>query len=72
MADRMAQPRSAGRIVARLLGESFREMAVLVAVFLPLEVALQTERLTVAVLGLILISVVVLFLLGVFLEVKSR
>ena len=54
----------------KLLGESLREVAVLVAVFTPLEVFVQGKSLTVPVAAAMIAGVGAVFVLGVFLEVK--
>ncbi len=53
-----------------LVGESLREMAVLVAVFAPLDMLMQGRSLTVRPVAAMLLIVVPLFVLGVFLEGK--
>ena len=58
------------RAAAVLVGESLREMAVLVAVFAPLDILVQGRSLTVRPVAAMLLIVVPLFVLGVFLEVK--
>jgi hypothetical protein len=58
--------------IAELIGESLREVAVLVAVFAPLDWVVQGRPLTVLSIGVIIGLVVPLFVLGVFLEVKRR
>ena len=58
------------RAAAVLVGESLREMAVLVAVFAPLDMLMQGRSLTVRPVAAMLLIVVPLFVLGVFLEVK--
>jgi len=58
------------RAATVLVGESLREMAVLVAVFAPLDMLMQGRSLTVRPVAAMLLIVVPLFVLGVFLEVK--
>ena len=66
----MSDERSMRQQVAALIGESFREVAVLLAVFVPLDVYVQGRTLTVRI-ALATIGLVGLFLaVGVFLEVK--
>ena len=54
-----------------LVGESLREMAVLVAVFAPLDMLVQGGSLTVRSMAATMAIVVALFAVGVFLEVKQ-
>lgn len=69
-ASAMSDERSTRQQVAALIGESFREVAVLVAVFVPLDLYVQGRTLTVQT-ALATIALVCLSLaLGVFLEVK--
>lgn len=58
--------------VAELVGESLREIAVLIAVFAPLDMFVQGRPLTVRSMGVMITIVVPVFVLGVFLEVKQR
>lgn len=58
------------RAATVLVGESMREMAVLVAVFAPLDILLQGRSLTVRSVAAMLLIVVPLFVLGIVLEVK--
>ena len=53
-----------------LVGESLREMAILVAVFAPLDILMQGRSLTSRSAAVILSIVAPLFALGVFLEVR--
>jgi hypothetical protein len=55
-----------------LIGESLREVAVLIAVFVPLDMLAQQRVLTVRFLSLTIGEFVVLLALGIFLEVKWR
>jgi hypothetical protein len=66
----MSNGRSTTEKIAALIGESFREVAVLLAVFVPLDIYVQGRTLTVRT-ALATIALVGLFLaVGVFLEVK--
>jgi hypothetical protein len=68
--DPMSNDRSTIELVAVLIGECLREVAVLIAVFVPLDVYVQGRTLTVRT-ALVTIGFVGLFLaVGVFLEVK--
>ncbi len=58
--------------VVELIGESLREVAVLIAVFAPLDMSAQGRPLTVRSMGVTIAVVVLVFVLGVFLEVKRR
>ena len=63
---------STRQLVAALVGESLREIAVLVVVFAPLDVRVQGIALTPrASLGIIVV-VVMAFTLGVYLETRRR
>ena len=66
----MDTQRSVMRAATVLVGESLREMAVLVAVFAPLDILIQGRSLTVRSAAAILLIVVPMFVLGVLLEVK--
>ncbi|MBI3402890.1 MAG: hypothetical protein HY048_15860 [Acidobacteria bacterium] len=68
--DLMNDDRSTIQQVAVLIGESLREVAVLVAVFVPLDVYVQGRILTVRTLLATIAISGGLFALGVFLEVK--
>ena len=57
-------------VVASLLGEFLREMAVLIAVFAPLDAFTRVMGLTVGMVLATIAGVAVLFGLGVLLEVK--
>jgi hypothetical protein len=56
--------------IAALVGESLREIAVLVIVFVPLETVVQGTALTARLWLAIIVPVAVLFTLGVYLETK--
>jgi len=62
--------RSTAGPILTLVGESQREVAVLVAVFAPLDFLAQGKALTAPFLLLTIAGVAVLFTVGVFLEVK--
>jgi hypothetical protein len=66
----MNHDRSTIEKIAALLGESFREVAVLLAVFVPLDVYVQGRTLTVRTALATIALVVVVLAIGVFLEVK--
>ena len=59
------------RTVERLLGEFLREVAVLVAVFAPLDVVLQGRSLTGGFFAAIIGFVVVPLAIGIILEVNA-
>jgi hypothetical protein len=64
--------RSTVRLAAALIGESLREMAVLVIVFAPLDLVVQSKSLTLRyVLGTMAVFAV-LFVTGIALEVMWR
>lgn len=67
----MDTQRSVIRAATVLVGESLREMAVLVAVFAPLDMLVQGRSLTARSVAAMLLIVVPLFVLGVFLEAKQ-
>lgn len=58
-------------MVATWLGESLREMAVLIAVFAPLDVLVQGNPLTLRATAVTIGTVILLFALGVVIEVKQ-
>ena len=58
-------------MVATWLGESLREMAVLIAVFAPLDVLVQGNPLTLRASAVTIGMVVLLFASGVALEVRQ-
>lgn len=64
--------RSTVRLVAALVGESLREMAVLVGVFAPLDVLVQGKPLTFRYVATMLGVFAVLFVVGITLEVNWR
>ena len=64
--------RSRLRLVGALIGESLREVAVLVGVFAPLDAIMQAKALIVRSWLAILGFVIAVFATGVFLEVKWR
>ena len=66
-----AQP-STMRLVLALVGESFREIAVLVAVFAPLDLIAQSKPLTLRYLLVTIAVSAVLFVTGIALEVTWR
>lgn len=55
-----------------LIGESLREVAVLVAVFTPLDLFAQGRPLTTRFLVTTIVGVVLLFVLGIWMEVTSQ
>jgi hypothetical protein len=63
---------SRARLAWALVGESFREMAVLIAVFAPLDLVTQSKPLTLRYPLATIALFVVLFALGIALEVKWR
>ncbi len=67
----MATKRSVVNVVATWLGESLREMAVLIAVFAPLDVLVQGNPLMLRATAVTIGTVVLLFALGVVIEVKQ-
>jgi hypothetical protein len=67
----MDSARSAKRAAMILVGESLREMAVLIAVFAPLDMLVQDRSLTARSVTVMLSIVVPLFSLGLFLEVRQ-
>jgi cyanate permease len=67
----MDSARSVKRAAMILVGESLREMAVLIAVFAPLDMIVQGWSLTVRSVAAILLTVVPVFALGLFLEVRQ-
>ncbi|MBI3491570.1 MAG: hypothetical protein HY047_07310 [Acidobacteria bacterium] len=64
--------RSTRAAVFLLLGESLREIAVLVAVFAPLDAFAQGRTLTTRFLATTIVGVVALLGFGIYLEVKWR
>lgn len=67
----MEHRRSTPSALAASLGESLREIAVLVAVFAPLDTLIQGRSLTVRFAIVTIAIVVVAFSVGFLLEVKS-
>jgi hypothetical protein len=67
----METRRSVVNVVATWLSESLREMAVLIAVFAPLDVLVQGRPLTLRGVGATIRMVVLLFASGVALEVQQ-
>ena len=67
----MQTKRSVVNLLATWLGESLREMAVLIAVFAPLDVLVQGNPLTLRVTAATIGMAVSLFALGVVIEVKQ-
>jgi hypothetical protein len=55
-----------------LIGESLREVAVLIAVFVPLDFILQQRPLTTTFIIVMIGGVLPLFAVGIFLEVRGR
>ena len=64
--------RSTERVVAGLFGEVLREMAVLIAVFAPLDRILEDRALTLRFMVPTISFVVVFLGLGIYREVKMR
>ena len=61
---------SRGKLIARLLGESLREIAILVAVFAPLDALMQGAALTSWSWVAIIVVVATFFVVGVYLETR--
>lgn len=72
--DRVANERFQSNFsrVAEMVSEFFREAAVLVAVFAPLDKVLQAQPLTLRFMLVTIGTATALFVLGVVLEVKRR
>ena len=66
----MDTERSRRKRIATLVGESLREIAVLVVVFAPLDAAVQGAALTTRLWVAIIVGVVTLFAAGVYLETR--
>ena len=66
----MAAERSRRKLIATLLGESLREIAVLVVVFAPLDALVQGAVLTARLWLAIIVVVVTFFAAGVYLETR--
>ena len=62
---------SRSRRAAALIGESIREMAILIAVFAPLDFLVEGKPLTSLSVGATLFLVAVLFVTGLLLEVHN-
>ena len=68
--EAMDAERSRGKLIARLLGESLREIAILVAVFAPLDALMQGAALTSWSWVAIIVVVATFFVVGVYLETR--
>lgn len=68
----MVAHRSTVKLVAALVGESLREMAVLIVVFAPLDFLVQGKPLTHQYAAAILGVFAILFVLGITLEANCR
>ena len=68
----MALDRATRKLVEALVGESLREVAVLIVVFVPLDRFVQDKPLTPVSLLATIVAVVIVFSVGVSLQVKSR
>jgi hypothetical protein len=68
----MSRRPSTPKLIAALTGESLREIAVLVAVFAPLDTLVQGKALTLTAAVATMAIVAPLFVLGLFLQVKQR
>ena len=66
----MNAERSRGKLIAALLGESLREIAILVAVFAPLDALMQGAALTSRSWVAIIVVVVTFFVVGIYLETR--
>ena len=66
----MDAERSRRKLIATLLGESLREIAVLVVVFAPLDALVQGAVLTARLWLAIIVVVVTFFAAGVYLETR--
>jgi hypothetical protein len=64
--------RSRASLIATLVGESLREIAVLIVVFAPLDALVQGTVLTMRLWVAIIVVVVTAFVSGVYLETKDR
>ena len=67
----MATRRSILRALAAFVGESLREIAVLIMVFAPLDMFVQGRPLTTRFIVVTILSTSMLIALGFFLEVRS-
>jgi hypothetical protein len=63
---------SRGKLIATLVGESLREIAVLIVVFAPLDALVQGAALTTRLWVAIIVVVVTAFVVGVYLETRER
>ena len=68
--EAMDAERSRGKQIATLIGESLREIAVLVVVFAPLDALVQGATLTTRTWAPIIVCVATCFLVGVYLETR--
>lgn len=66
----MEAGRSRGERIATLIGESLREVAILVLVFAPLDVLTQAVALTLRSWLAIIVTVMITFSIGVYLETR--
>lgn len=66
----MDAERSRGKLIAALLGESLREIAILVAVFAPLDALMQGNVLTPRLWVAIIVVVATFVVIGVYLETR--
>jgi len=69
-ADPVDHKRPRREFIAALVGESLREIAILVLVFAPLDVLTQGVALTLRMWLAIIVAVMMLFSLGVYLETR--
>ena len=68
--ETMDDERSRGKQIATLIGESLREIAVLVVVFAPLDALVQGAALTTRTWTAIIVGVATSFVIGVYLETR--
>ena len=66
----MDAERSRGEQIAALIGQSLREIGILVAVFAPLDALMQGAALTAHLWVAIIVVVVTFFVAGVYLETR--
>jgi hypothetical protein len=66
------QTRARRELIATLVGESLREVAVLVLVFAPLDAVTQGIALTPRLWMVIIVVVMVLFASGIYLETRRQ
>jgi hypothetical protein len=64
--------RSRGRLVLGLVGESLREIAILLFVFVPLDAAMQQHAFTVRRSLQVFGAIIALFVVGIAMEVGAR